>query len=147
MAEDQSARESLDRASRLSGQMRKQGRWHRAVIAMLGATAFALIVAAGILPASIRAAAATLALLCLMGLVVYSASRRVVPRHHRLLYSLVTPVGALLFTLTVLLGWVYFAGVWWWWIAGATASTLPFWTFVIVNTATAGNGEDRDSSA
>lgn len=134
VSEDRGARASLDRAAFLAARMRAHGRWHRWFIALLGLVMFALVLGSGLLlRPPLRGVGFTLALMSLLGLVVYTASRRVVPRHHRLLYAVVTPLGALVYALTVVLGAVFFPGVLWWWLVGAALCTLPFWVFVLVN--------------
>lgn len=134
MSEGRGARESLDRAAFLAGQMRTQSGWHRWLIALLGLAMFTLVVVSGLLlRPPLQGGGFALALISLIGLVVYTASRRVVPRHHRVLYAVITPLGALVFTLTVVLGGVFFPGVLWWWLPGAAACTLPFWAFILVN--------------
>jgi hypothetical protein len=91
---EKDARESLDQAAYLAQRMRAQGRWHRPLIALLGLAMFAAVLVSGMaLPPPLQTAGFTLAVLLLMGLVIYTASRKVIPRHHKLLYSLVTPLG------------------------------------------------------
>ncbi|MFB9628681.1 hypothetical protein [Nonomuraea helvata] len=137
MDEDRHAREALEQADVLARRMRAQGRWHVTVIALLGLLMFALIAAGGLLTdPPLQGGWFVLALMTLLGLVIYTASRKVIPRHHRLLYSVITPLGAALFTLTVVLGPVFFPGVIWWWVIGAAASTLPFWIVIAVNLST-----------
>lgn len=134
---EKDARESLDQAAYLAQRMRAQGRWHRPLIALLGLAMFAAVLVSGMaLPPPLQTAGFTLAVLLLMGLVIYTASRKVIPRHHKLLYSLVTPLGVLLYTLTVVLGQVFFPKVLWWWLTGSILSTLPFWIIIAVNAAT-----------
>jgi len=136
MNEERNARESLDQAAFLAQRMRAQGRWHKTIIALLGLAMFVAVLASGMaLQPPMQLTGFTLALLLLIGLVVYTASRKVIPRHHKLLYSVVTPLGALLFTLTVVLGPLFFPKVLWWWLTGSILCTLPFWIIIAVNAA------------
>ncbi|GII62084.1 hypothetical protein Skr01_21690 [Sphaerisporangium krabiense] len=137
MSEDGNARESLDQAAYLAGRLRAQGRWHLWGIALLGVIVFVAILASGMLleqPAQLSGF--MVALVAMMLMVIYTSTRRVIPRHHKILYSVAFPLGALLMALTTTLGPVLFPHVLWWWTAGATASTLPYWAVIVANRVT-----------
>ncbi|MGV9595202.1 hypothetical protein ACWDR1_00895 [Streptosporangium sandarakinum] len=131
--ESRNAKEALDQAALLTHRMRTQGRWHLTFIALLGLVMFVLITATGILvDQSLQMAGFLLALMTLFGLPAYTASRKVIPRHHRWVYA-ATPIGGALLALTVSLGRTLFPDVAWWWVGGAIFSTLPFWVTITVN--------------
>jgi hypothetical protein len=134
MSEQGDAREALDQAAAVASQMRARGRWHVPLILLLGALMAGLVLAAGmLLTAPNQGLAFALALLPLLGLVIYTASQPVIPRYHKQMYALVTPLGALIYTVTVVFGAVFFPKALAWWLPGAAGCTLPFLLAAVLN--------------
>lgn len=67
-----------------------------------------------------------LLLLPLLALVIYTATRPVLPRHHRAFYAVATAGGAGVYSLTVTIGSTCFSGQPAWWLPGAVACGIPF---------------------
>ncbi|WP_143046326.1 MULTISPECIES: hypothetical protein [unclassified Streptomyces] len=94
---------------------------------LLGLVMMALTALYGLLiQPSVRYAVPVVLLLPLFALVIYTATRPVVPRHHRALYAVITATGGGVYALTVTLGTVLFSGEPLWWVPGAILCAVPF---------------------
>ncbi|PBC85688.1 hypothetical protein SAMN05216511_1552 [Streptomyces sp. KS_16] len=121
------AREALASADALASRIRRGARWHAPLVFLLGLVMMALTALYGLLiQPSVRYAVPVVLLLPLFALVIYTATRPVVPRHHRALYAVITATGGGVYALTVTLGTVLFSGEPLWWVPGAILCAVPF---------------------
>ncbi|WP_055699100.1 hypothetical protein [Streptomyces silaceus] len=140
MMDKKEAREALASADALASRMRGGGnRRPGPVVFLLGLAMTVLTAVYGLLiePSSQYAVPVVL-LIPFFGLVIYTATRPVLARHHRTLYALTTTAGAALYTLTVTLGTAFFSGEPLWWLPGAVLCGVPFAVIGVLDRRTAG---------
>jgi hypothetical protein len=128
------AQEALTVADELSSRMRRKGRWHVTSVFLLGVAMLVLTLTYGLLIDSpAQSTTSVLLLIPLFVLVVYTANQSVVARYHRTLYSIITPLGAVFYTVTVVFGKVFFHDALWWWVPGAFLCAVPFFLVALLN--------------
>ncbi|MFC7976605.1 hypothetical protein ACPCSP_24495 [Streptomyces cinereoruber] len=128
--EAREAREALASADAVASRMRGGNRRPGPLVFLLGLAMTLMTAAYGLfVESSTPAAVPVLLLIPFFGLVIYTATRPVLPRHHRTLYALATTAGAAVYSLTVTLGTAFFSGEALWWVPAAVLCGLPF--FVI----------------
>lgn len=124
------AREALASADALASRMRGGNRRPGPVVFLLGLAMMVMTAVYGLLiEPSTQYAVPVVLLIPFFALVIYTATRPVLPRHYRTLYALTTTAGAAVYTLVVTLGTVFFSGEPLWWVPGAVLCGMPF--FVI----------------
>ncbi|RCG30544.1 hypothetical protein DQ384_14655 [Sphaerisporangium album] len=131
----------MSRAGEPAAWTRRERWWHVGSVFLLGLAMLVLTLAYGLLmdgPA--QSTTFVVLLIPLLVLVIYTARRPAVPRHHRTLYSSVTPIGAVLYAITVVFGRVFFPSALWWWVPGAILCALPFFLVGLLNLRAAGEG-------
>ncbi|MFD4532203.1 hypothetical protein ACFWNL_16935 [Kitasatospora sp. NPDC058397] len=144
MVDKKEAEESLVAAEALASRMRQGARRRSVGVFLLGLTMLVLVASYGLLAQpSVRYAIPVGMLIPLLMLGIHTATRPVVPRHHRALYAVVTSSGAGIYTLTVLLGTVYFSGRAVWWLPGAVLCAVPFFVIGWLERSAGHAGEDR----
>ncbi|MFI0978263.1 hypothetical protein ACH4SP_14865 [Streptomyces sp. NPDC021093] len=127
MMDKKEAREALASADALGSRMRRGNRRPGPVVFLLGLAMMMMTATYGLLvePSS-QIAIPVVLLVPFFALVIYTATRPVMARHHRTLYALTTTAGATIYTLTVTLGTVFFSGEPLWWVPGAVLCGVPF---------------------
>ena len=122
------AQRALAAADAAAASVRGKGSLPAAGLALLGIAETVLILLFGA-PLILHAGSAGMILVIapLIILTVVSASRSVVPRHHRSLYAILTGFGAAITVVTVTFGRGFFPESWAWWIVGAVLSGVPFY--------------------
>ncbi|MCX5451422.1 hypothetical protein [Streptomyces nigrescens] len=121
------ARKALASADALASRIRRGARWRAPLVFLLGLVMMLLTAMYGLLiQPSVRYSVPVVLLLPLLVLVIYTATRPVVPRHYRALYAVITAAGAGIYTLTVTLGTALFSGEPLWWVPGAALCAVPF---------------------
>ncbi|MYT15709.1 hypothetical protein YWIDRAFT_05187 [Streptomyces sp. SceaMP-e96] len=121
------AREALTSADALASRIRRGARWRAPLAFLLGIVMMVLTALYGLLiQPSVRYAVPVVLLLPLFALVIYTATRPVVPRHYRALYAVITATGGGIYAVTVTLGTALFSGEPLWWVPGAILCALPF---------------------
>ncbi|MCP9985739.1 hypothetical protein LUX01_02530 [Streptomyces sudanensis] len=128
MMERDQAREALASAESAASRMRRAGRRpHTALILLSGVVMMALTAVYGLLvQPQVPYAVPVLLLLPLLALVIYTATRPVLPRHYRPLYAVTMATGAGVHSLTVTIGSARFSGEPAWWLLGAVLCGVPF---------------------
>lgn len=126
--DENQAREALASADAAASRMRKAGRRPRtALILLLGVAMMVLTAVYGLLvQPKVPYAVPVLLLLPLLALGIYTATRPLLPRHHRALYAVTTAAGAGVYSLTVTIGSARFSGEPAWWLPGAVLCGVPF---------------------
>lgn len=126
--DENQAREALASADAAASRMRKAGRRPRtALILLLGVAMMVLTAVYGLLvQPKVPYAVPVLLLLPLLALGIYTATRSLLPRHHRALYAVTTAAGAGVYSLTVTIGSARFSGEPAWWLPGAVLCGVPF---------------------
>jgi hypothetical protein len=138
------AREALSSADALASRMHRGTRWHTPLLFLLGLLMMVMTAGHGLLiQSSMRFALPVILLLPFFALVIYTATRPVLPRHHRALYSVITATGAGIYSLTVTLGTAVFSGEPLWWVPGAVLCALPFFLVGILDRKASRNAEGR----
>lgn len=132
--DEKQAQDALASAEALASRMRRKNPWHVTVVFILGLAMLALTLTYGLLiEPGTNSTTAILLLIPFFALVIYTARQPVVPRHHRTLYSIITALGAGIYTITVVFGAVFFPGAPWWWIPGAFLCAMPFFLVGLLN--------------
>ncbi|MER5618728.1 hypothetical protein [Streptomyces sp. NPDC002215] len=127
MMNKKEAREALASADALASQMRRGTRQHNRLVFLLGLVMMVMTAVYGLMiQPSARYAVPVVLLIPFFILVIYTATRPVLPRHYRALYAVITATGAGIYSLTVTLGTAYFSGEPLWWIPGAVLCAVPF---------------------
>ncbi|WP_051830325.1 MULTISPECIES: hypothetical protein [Streptomyces] len=130
----QEAQKALAAAETAASRLHEGARWHAAGVFLLGIAMMVLTATYGLLvQPSVPYAIPVGLLIPLLLLGVYTATRPVVPRHHRALYAVITSAGAGIYTLTVLLGTVEFSGEPLWWLPGAVLCAVPFFLVALLD--------------
>ncbi|MER6712804.1 MULTISPECIES: hypothetical protein [unclassified Streptomyces] len=134
MMDKKEAQEALASADALASRMRTGGRRPGPVVFVLGLAMMLMTGAYGLLvePSS-RYAVPVVLLIPFFALVIHTATRPVLARHHRALFAVTTAAGAAVYTLTVTLGTVFFSGEPLWWAPGAVLCAVPFFVIGIVD--------------
>ncbi|WP_214326806.1 hypothetical protein [Nonomuraea sediminis] len=121
------ARQALEGVDALAAGMRAKARSRAWLAFGLGVAAAVILVVFGVLvPQPASYAITGVGIVPLMTLVIYTATRPVVPRHYRTLYALCTTTGALLYSVVVTVGSAVFPGSLAWWLPGALVTAVPF---------------------
>ncbi|WNM29197.1 hypothetical protein RKE30_01640 [Streptomyces sp. Li-HN-5-11] len=134
MTDKKEAREALASADALASRMRRGSRRPGLAVFLLGLAMTVMTAAYGLLlgPSSPYAVPVFL-LIPLFALVVHTATRPVLARHHRALYAVMTASGAAIYSLTVTLGTVSFPGEPFWWVPGAVLCAVPFFVIGVLD--------------
>jgi hypothetical protein len=128
------ASEALASADALASRMRRAARWHTSLVFRLGLLMIVMTVAYGLLiQPSVRYALPIVLLLPLFTLLIYTATRPVLPRHCRTLSAVITATEAAIYTLTVTLGTALFSGEPLWWVPGAVLCGVPFFLVCVLD--------------
>ncbi|MEV6672410.1 hypothetical protein [Streptomyces sp. NPDC051162] len=128
------ARDALASADVLASRIRSGTRRHATLVFLLGLVMMVLTAVYGlVIQPSVRYAVPAVLLLPMILLVIYTATRPVVPRHYRVLYAVITAAGSGIYTLTVTLGTALFSGEPLWWVPGATLCAVPFFLVGILD--------------
>ncbi|MGI5450609.1 hypothetical protein ACQEVM_33540 [Streptomyces sp. CA-243310] len=121
------ATEALASADAVASRMRGRNRRPGPVVFLLGLAMMVMTAVYGLLiEPSTQYAVPVVLLIPFFTLVIYTATRPVLPRHYRTLYALATTSGAAVYTLVVTLGTVFFSGDPLWWVPGAVLCGMPF---------------------
>jgi hypothetical protein len=151
------ASEAFASADALASRMRRGARWHTSLVFLLGLLMIVMTVAYGLLiQPSVRYALPIVLLLPLFTLLIYTATRPVLPRHYRTLSAVITATEAAIYTLTVTLGTALFSGEPLWWVPGAVLCGVPFFLICVLdrkagratgksNAQTCGSASGRDA--
>ncbi|MEU0987197.1 hypothetical protein [Streptomyces sp. NPDC005953] len=128
------ARESLASADVLASRMQGQRPRPGLIVFLLGVAMLVMTAAYGLLvqPDHPYAVPAVL-LVPFFALVIYTATRPVLPRHHRIKYAATTGIGAAVYSLTVTLGSAFFSGEPLWWLPGAVLCSVPFFVIGVLD--------------
>ena len=118
----QEAEQALASAEVLASRMRRGARSHVVGVVLLG---LAMMVSTAVYGLLIQPSTLFLG--------IYTATRPVVPRHHRARYAVITSAGAGIYSLTVLIGTVKFSGEPLWWLPGAVLCALPFFLVALLD--------------
>lgn len=111
MMDENQAREALASADAVASRMRTGRRPCTALILLLGMVMMLLTAVYGLLvQPKMPYTVPVLLLLPLLALGIYTATRPVLPRHYRALYTVSTVAGAGIYSLTVTLGSTCFSG-------------------------------------
>ncbi|MFF9640379.1 hypothetical protein [Kitasatospora aureofaciens] len=130
----QEAEQALASAEVLASRMRRGARSHVVGVVLLGLAMMVSTAVYGLLiQPSTRYSMPFGLLFPLLFLGIYTATRPVVPRHHRALYAVITSAGAGIYSLTVLIGTVKFSGEPLWWLPGAVLCALPFFLVALLD--------------
>ncbi|MEW1654723.1 hypothetical protein [Streptomyces sp. NPDC093707] len=133
MMDKNEAREALASADAAVSRMRGKTRRPGPVVFLLGLAMMVMTAVYGLLiEPSTQYAVPVVVLIPFFALVIYTATRPVLARHHRTLYVLATTAGAAVYTLTVTLGTVFFSGEALWWGPGAILCAMPFFVIAIL---------------
>ncbi|MEU9003194.1 hypothetical protein ACFWBI_20375 [Streptomyces sp. NPDC059982] len=134
MMDKKEAQEALDSANALGSRIRRGARWHTPLVFLLGLVMVVMTAIYGLLiQPAVQYAIPVVLLLPFFALVVYTATRPVMPRHYRTLYAVITAIGAGIYSLTVALGAALFRGEPLWWIPGAILCGMPFFLVGILD--------------
>ncbi|MFJ6610511.1 hypothetical protein ACIQPT_09545 [Streptomyces sp. NPDC091289] len=121
------AREALASADALASRMRAGKRRPGPAVYLLGLVMTVMTAVYGlVVEPSSQYALPVILLMPFFALVIYTATRPVLARHHRTLFALTTTAGAAVYTLTVTLGTALFSGEPLWWVPGAVLCGVPF---------------------
>lgn len=140
------ALEALASADALASRMQAKNRHRRPslVAFVLGLTMLVTTAVYGLrIEPSSQYAVPVVLLVPFFALVIYTATRPVLARHHRTLYALTTTAGAAVYSLTVTLGTASFSGEPLWWIPGAVLCAAPFFVIGILERKAARTAGDR----
>ncbi|HET6858728.1 MAG TPA: hypothetical protein VFH94_16765 [Streptomyces sp.] len=121
------AADALASADALTSRMRQGGGRRYLLVFLLGVVMLAMTAVYGLLiQPNMEYALPVVLLLPFFLLVIYTATRPVLPRHYRGLYAVITAGGAGVYSLTVTLGTAVFSGEPLWWLPGAVLCAVPF---------------------
>jgi hypothetical protein len=128
------AQDALASADALASRMRQGHRRSGVAVFLLGLSMMVLTAAYGLLldPSGPYDVPVVL-LIPFFALVIHTATRPVLARHHRALYAVTTGAGAAVYTLTVTLGTAFFPGESFWWVPGAVLCAVPFFTIGLLD--------------
>ncbi|MEU5399941.1 hypothetical protein ABZ348_11705 [Streptomyces sp. NPDC005963] len=131
---EREARESLASADVLASRMQEKRPRPGLIVFLLGLAMLVMTAAYGLLvqPSYPYAVPAVL-LVPFFALVVYTATRPVLPRHHRIKYATTTGIGAAVYSLTITLGSAFFSGEPLWWVPGAVLCAAPFFVIGVLD--------------
>ncbi|MCF4139606.1 hypothetical protein L1856_26695 [Streptomyces sp. Tue 6430] len=134
MMDKKEAQEALASADALASRMRGGGRRPGLVVFALGLAMMLMTAAYGLLlePSS-RYAVPVVLLIPFFALVIHTATRPVLARHHRAVFAATTAAGAAVYSLTVTLGTVFFSGEPLWWAPGAVLCAVPFFVIGVLD--------------
>ncbi|MFE4368009.1 hypothetical protein ACFRMN_07145 [Streptomyces sp. NPDC056835] len=121
------AADALASADDLASRMRQGGGSRHLLVFLLGIVMLVMTAVYGLLiQPNVEYALPVFLLLPFFLLVIYTATRPVLPRHYRNRYAVITASGAGIYSLTVTLGSVLFSGEPLWWVPGAMLCAVPF---------------------
>jgi hypothetical protein len=133
------ARKVLDSVEELASRMRQGSRWSAPFAFVLGLLMVVMTAVHGlVVQPSAPYVVPVVLLLPLFALVIHTATRPVLPRHHRTLYAVTTATGGGIHSLTVTLGSAAFSGEPLWWVPGAVLCGVPFFVIGFLARRTAG---------
>ncbi|MBT2406301.1 MULTISPECIES: hypothetical protein [unclassified Streptomyces] len=128
------ASEALSSADAIASRMQGKNRRPGPLVFLLGLAMTLMTAAYGLLiEPSTPHSLPILLLIPFFALVIYTATRPVLPRHYRTLYALTTTTGAAVYSLAVTLGTVYFSGEPLWWVPAAVLCGLPFFVIGVLD--------------